>query len=240
MASDEVLITIDGNQVKAKQGQTVLQAADDAGIYIPRLCDHPDLPPAGHCRICTVKINGKCSISCIQTVAPGMVIENQTDELTVKRRRIIEMMFVAGNHWCAFCEASGRCELQATGYRLGMLNPSYPYLYPSLPVDASNPEVFLDHNRCILCSRCIRASTLLDGKGVFGFHGRGIQTRLAVDSEEGLGGTSMRASDRAASICPTGALVVKHKGFDIPVGKRPFDRAPIGSEIENKRSEFPK
>jgi [NiFe] hydrogenase diaphorase moiety small subunit len=239
MGPDEITIQIDDVEVAARTGQTILEAAQEAGIYIPRLCHHPDLPPAGHCRVCTVKINGKFVNSCIQTVTDGMVIENDTEELNLKRMNIVEMMFVTGNHFCSFCEASGRCELQAVGYRLGMMNPRYPYMYPNRAVDATNPEVYLDRNRCILCSRCIRASTLLDGKGAFGFEQRSFRVRLAVNSEAGLGGTGITASDRAPALCPTGALVPKHRGYDVPVGRRRWDRTPIGSQIENKSGEKP-
>ena len=175
MSGDSFTFTVDGTSVEATPGQTILQACDAAGIYIPRLCYHPDLPAAGHCRVCTCNIDGRRSSACTMPAAPGMVVESDVPELNNDRRTLIEMLFVEGNHFCPFCEKSGNCELQALGYYLKMDGPREPYLWPEREVDASHPEVFIDRNRCILCSRCIRASRLADGKTVFGFEGRGIQ-----------------------------------------------------------------
>ena len=235
MSEETVTLIIDGELVEAKEGQTILQAAEAAGIYIPRLCYHPDLPPAGHCRVCTVKVNGRATSSCLCPVSEGIVIETDTDELNELRRSIIEMLFVEGNHYCPSCEASGRCELQALGYRFGMLAPTMPYQYPKRELDATHPDVFVDRDRCILCGRCVRASKILDKKNVFGFQGRGPWKRVAVNGERGLGETDMEATDAAARICPTGSLVVKRKGYDVPVGRRRYDQLPIGAEIEQKK-----
>ncbi|MGA2553115.1 MAG: 2Fe-2S iron-sulfur cluster-binding protein, partial [Burkholderiaceae bacterium] len=151
---------VDGTPVLVTPGQSVLQACDEAGIYIPRLCSHPDLEPAGNCRVCTCKINGRNAAACVTPAMTGMVVENNTPELTADRRSIIEMLFVEGNHTCAYCVASGDCELQALGYRLGLVAPTLPYLWPDPKIDATHPDIYLDRNRCILCSRCIRASRM--------------------------------------------------------------------------------
>ncbi len=227
---------IDGRDVTADNGQSVMDAADAAGIYIPRLCAHAKLLPGGHCRVCSVKVNGKVTNSCTMPVADGMVVENDTPELTAHRRRIIEMLFVEGNHFCPFCEKSGSCELQALAYRFGMTAPAYPYFFRDVAVDATHPDVFIDRNRCVLCGRCVRASRDVDGKTVFGFEGRGAATRVAVDSPEGLGATGLDRADEAARICPTGSIVLKRTAFRVPYGTRPYDRAPIGSDIEKERS----
>jgi [NiFe] hydrogenase diaphorase moiety small subunit len=232
--SNSIKIIIDGKEIDAKPDQTVLEAADAAGIYIPRLCYHPDLKIAGHCRVCTCIINGKPKNACSMPVADGMVIENDTPGLKEERRRIVEMIFVEGNHFCPFCEASGDCELQATAYRLGMLTPTFPYLWPKIQPDASHPDVFLDRNRCMLCGRCVRASRDLDGKSVFGFEGRGIHKRITVNSRGSLSDTQLAAADRAASICPTGSIVIKRVGYSKPFGSRMYDKEPIGADIEKK------
>ena len=228
----DINIVIDGKQVKAEPGQTIMEAADKAGIYIPRLCYHKDLIPGGHCRVCTVKVNGKPTNACSMPAADGMVIENDTEELKTARRSLIEMLFVEGNHFCPFCEKSGNCELQALAYRLGMIAPTYPYQFRNPKVDASHKDVFIDRNRCVLCGRCVRASRDSDGKGVFGFEDRGMDKKVAVDSPEGLSETALDAADRAADICPTGSIVVKRVGYSMPYGTRKFDKEPIGSEIE--------
>jgi len=231
---EKIKIIIDGREIEANQGQTVLEAADEAGIYIPRLCHHPDLVPAGHCRVCTVEVNGKPTNACNMPAEDGMVIKNDTPELKSMRREIIEMLFVEGNHFCPFCEKSGDCELQALAYRLGMLTPTYPYQYKDIEVDSSHPDVFLDRNRCVLCGRCIRASRDIDGKSVFGFEGRGIDKRIALNAKGPLSETQLKAADRAASVCPTGTIVIKRVGYAKPFGTRLYDREPIGSDIEKK------
>jgi [NiFe] hydrogenase diaphorase moiety small subunit len=234
MSDQTVTMIVDGEPVPAKEGQSILEACDDAGVYIPRLCYHPDLPPGGHCRVCTVKVNGRPANACTHPVGDGIVIECETDELNEFRRRIIEFLFVEGNHFCPSCEASGSCELQALAYRLGMVRTTMAYLWPKREVDASHPDVYIDRDRCVVCGRCVRASRHADGKQVFGFEGRGIDKRIAVDAAHGLGETNMTQSDRAAAICPTGSLVVKRQGFLTPVGERKYDHQPIGSEIEKK------
>ena len=234
MTGGTLHIIIDGVEIPADEGETILVAADAAGIYIPRLCYHPELVPGGHCRLCTVKVNGKPINACTMTVTNGMVIESDTAEMNAERRHILEMLFVEGNHFCPFCEASGNCELQALAYRLGMTAPVYPYFFPRRQVDASHPDVFIDRNRCILCGRCVRASRDRDGKNVFAFVGRGIATVIAVDSQEGLSGTELSAADRSAHLCPTGSIVIKRTGYRVPYGYRRYDLRPIGSEIEGK------
>ena len=234
MSDDTVKIIIDGQAVEAKAGQTILEAAGAAGIYIPHLCYHKDLTPGGHCRVCTVKVNGKPINACTMVVGNGMVIENDTPELTDMRKSIIEMLFVEGNHICPACEKSGNCELQALAYRFQMMVPRYPYLFPKKELDGSHPDVYIDRNRCVLCGRCVRSSREIDKKNVFGFEDRGIHMALTVDARHNLSETDLVAADKAASYCPTGSLVVKRVGWEMPVGTRKYDKEPIGSDIEKR------
>jgi len=231
MTSAPFTLSVDGRAIAAQPGQTILEAADAAGVYVPRLCWMKDLLPSGSCRVCTVRVNGRPQAACTQPAAAGMVVENDTEELRALRRDLIDMLFVEGNHFCMFCEKSGNCELQALAYRFGITAPKYPYLFPRRELDASHPEVLLDRNRCVMCARCLRASRALDGKAVFGFTGRGPAKRLAVNSATGLAGTDLAATDRAVAACPTGSLLVKQVGYAVPVGRRRFDHAPIGSDV---------
>jgi len=234
MSAPVFTITVDGIEVPATAGQTILEACDAAGVYIPRLCYHPDLEPAGHCRICTCKIDGRRGSACTMPAASGMVVENDSPELNDDRRVLVEMLFVEGNHFCPSCEKSGDCELQALGYRLGMTAPEFPYLWPQRELDASHPDIAIDRNRCVLCSRCIRASRGVDGKSVFGFEGRGIHMRLNVDAAR-LAETPLAVVDKAAQVCPVGCIIIKRTGYRTPHGHRRFDQAPIGSDIEAAR-----
>jgi len=231
--SDTIKLTIDGVEITAEPGQTILEAAQAAGIYIPRLCAKEELSPFGSCRVCTVMVNGRPQSACTHPVSDGMVVENNTVELLQLRRDIIDMLFVEGNHFCMFCEKSGNCELQALAYRLGITHPRFPYLFPeNRDLDASHPDLFIDRNRCILCARCIRASRDLDGKSVFEFVGRGPEKRVAVNAEAALADTDAAAADKASDICPVGALLRKRVGYATPVGQRLYDKDPIGSHIE--------
>lgn len=236
MPDTPLTLTVDGVEIEAVPGQTIIQACDAAGIYIPRLCYHPDLNPGGQCRLCSVEVHGRIVGACHTPVVEGMVVRNETPTLAQDRRAIIEMLFVSGNHRCPECEKSGDCDLQAMAYRLELLAPTLPYLEPSRGIDATHPDVYIDRDRCILCGLCVRASQTLDGKSVFAFKGRGANMQLAVNSEDGLGDTDLALTDRAAQICPVGALVVKHPGHLAPWGQRRYDREPIGADIEEKRT----
>jgi [NiFe] hydrogenase diaphorase moiety small subunit len=231
--SAKVNFTIDGKSIQGESGQTVLQAAALASIYIPHLCAMRGLSPWGSCRVCTVMVNGRPQAACTMPIAEGMIVENDTPELKDLRSSLVEMLFVEGNHFCMFCEKSGNCELQAMGYRLGMLTPRHSYMFPTRPVDASHPDVMLDHNRCILCARCIRASQEQDGKHVFDFVGRGIHKHIGVNADAGAGGTNLSVTDKAAEACPVGCIIKKRVGFAVPIGQRLYDTKPIGSAIES-------
>ena len=226
---------IDGIEVTAQPGQTIMEAADAAGIYIPRLCDHEGLRHQGGCRVCTVKAGGRSVAACTQPAEEGMEVENDTEARNRVRRDLVEMLFHEGNHLCPICEKSGNCELQAMAYRLEMTAPTrFTYLEPCRDLDASHPDIALDTNRCISCGRCIRASQDQDGKGVFGYVGRGIHRRVAVNGSD-LAHTDAAVTDHAMSVCPVGCIIRKGEGFAVPIGERHFDHGLIGHEIEGKR-----
>jgi [NiFe] hydrogenase diaphorase moiety small subunit len=235
--SNPVTFVLDGEVIRANPGQTILQAAEAAGRYIPRLCAHKDLTPHGSCRVCTVLVNGRPQPACMQPVAEGIMVESDSPAVGKLRTAIIEMLFVEGNHFCMFCEKSGNCELQALAYRFGITAPRYPYQFPHRNLDASHPDIILDRDRCVLCGRCVRASQELDGKNVFQFVGRGKDKRIAVNSGDGLKGTDVSVTDRAVEVCPVGAILPKRVGYKVPVGQRLYDTRPIGSEIEARAGE---
>jgi len=230
--SDRVTFFLDGSTVEADPGQTIMEAADAAGHYIPRLCHKPGLEPWGGCRVCTVYINGRPGSACTQLVSDGLYVESEIDELRDHRRALIEMLFVEGNHFCMVCEKSGSCELQALAYRFGISAPQFPYAFPERDVDGSHPDILIDHNRCILCARCARTSRSVDGKHVFGFVGRGSHRRIAANSEARLADTDIDVTDQAIDACPVGALLRKDQGYRVPIGRRPYDHEPIGSDVE--------
>jgi [NiFe] hydrogenase diaphorase moiety small subunit len=223
---------LDGEDIPFTPGQTIIQAAKAHGTYIPHLCWHPDFRAHGSCKLCTVKVNGRFGSSCTMEAQPGMEVENRTTELDDKRRTLLQMLFVEGNHFCPSCEKSGNCTLQATAYELKMVSPHFDMFYPDRAVDASHPDILLDFNRCIMCSLCVTASSEVDGKNVFYMGGRGLLgRRVHVSSESGkLADTDFALTDRAASICPVGVILKKRRGFAVPIGERTYDLAPISEQ----------
>ena len=225
--------TLDGKAISFEEGETIIQAATRAGVFIPHLCYHPEFKPHGSCKLCTVKANGRQTASCTMRAMAGMVVESNTEEINAERRSLTQMLFVEGNHFCPSCEKSGNCQLQATAYYLGMMSPHYDHFFPNRAVDASHPEVLLDFNRCILCSLCVRASRDIDGKNVFALSGRGIGTHLIVNAKSGqLSDTNFSLDDKAAEVCPVGVILKKRRGFAVPIGERTYDKRPINEPVE--------
>ena len=222
-------LTIDGKPIPFAEGDTIMDAATRAGVYIPHLCHNPELIPQGNCKLCEVKVNGRNSSACTFPAAEGQNVLNNTKELNENRRTITQMLFVEGNHLCPGCEKSGNCKLQAVAYSLNMLDIRFPLFYPKREIDSSHPDILLDRNRCIFCEMCVRASHEVDGKDVFGIAGRGIKNHLAVNSPSGLlQDTNLEVTDKAAHVCPVGAIIVKRHGFEVPIGQRIYDKQPIG------------
>ncbi len=216
--------TLDGEAVPFQDGETIISAAERAGRHVPHLCWEPRLGQSGACRVCTVRVDGRLASACTTRAAPGMQVENRSAELDGKRRMLVQMLFVEGNHFCPSCEKSGDCLLQETARQMGMTGPQFEEFAPHRPVDASHPELWLDLNRCILCKLCVRASHELDRKNVFAIGGHGIATTIVVDSPTGrLGDSAIAVTDAAASVCPVGAILPKRRGFAVPIGARRFD-----------------
>ena len=228
-----VKFKIDGVECMAESGIYIIEAALENGIYIPSLCNIKGVKPRGSCRICTVLVNGRPMSSCTTPVADGMEIINETEEINDIRKAIVEVLFVEGNHFCPACEKSGNCELQALAYKFKMMVPRFPYLFPNKEVDATNAKIIKDHNRCILCKRCIRAIKTADGKSVFAFRKRGYKLEIITDSEMGDLFTDELA-EKAVEVCPVGAILPREKGYEIPIGQRKYDTVEIGSDIEKK------
>ena len=222
--------TIDGKKCQAAAGTLLVAAATENGVYIPTLCNYPGIPPKGACRICTVRINGRLATACTSRVLADMEVQAITPELEEFRASVVEILFAEGNHLCPSCEKSGKCELQALGYRYRMTAPRFPYAFPRRGVEAWHPKILKDHNRCILCKRCIRGIHTPQGKSLFAFGKRGDRLVINIDHE-----TSRDASDElvaeAVEMCPVGAILKKGQGFDVPMGRRKFDRMQIGSDI---------
>ena len=226
--SDKNTFLLDGVAIAFNAGDTVMDAALRAGAYIPHLCHNPEFTPHGSCRVCIVDVNGRRRSACTQPAATGLNVDNSSDDIVAERRSLLQMLFVEGNHVCPGCEKSGACQLQAVAYHAGMLSPRFTHFFPQRAVDASHPDTAIDFNRCILCELCVRASNEIDNKQVFTISGRGIGSHLVINSPSGkLGDSNFAATDKAAHVCPVGAILEKHRGYDQPIGERLYDRQPV-------------
>lgn len=228
---------LDGKRIPFKQGQTVMQAALDAGVYIPHLCFHPGLDPHGSCRLCMVESGNRLQAACILQADATLKLTSHSPELGKLRKHIVQMLFVEGNHVCPSCEFSGNCQLQAMAYEVDMEEGHFHYRYPRREHDASHHDIFLDRDRCINCELCVRASQANDSKNVFSLGGRGTDTHLCANSDSGrLGDTDLALGDEAAHICPVGALLLNDQAYVMPREQRIYYAAPI-HERGNKRPE---
>ena len=226
--STEKTFRLDGRDIPFEDGDTVMDAAMRAGEYIPHLCHNPEFPPHGSCRVCVVDVNGRHQCSCTLPADENMDVDNSSEAITEVRRSLLQMLFVEGNHVCPGCEKSGACQLQAVAYNTRMLNPHFTHFFPKRSIDASHPEIVFYYNRCILCGLCERVSRDIDKKSVFAITGRGMNSKLEFNSPTGkLGDTELSADDKAASVCPVGAILPKYNGFEVPIGERLYDTKPI-------------
>ena len=218
--SEEKTFILDGITIPFQDGDTVMDAALRAGAYIPHLCHNPEFDPHGSCRVCIVDIKGRHFSACTLPACEGLQVDSSSDAIVDKRRNLLQMLFVEGNHVCPACEKSGSCQLQAVAY--------YTHFFPQRSVDASHKDTIIDFNRCILCELCVRASRDHDHKDVFGISGRGINAHLTVNTNSGLlGDSDFSATDKAAHVCPVGAILPKHKGYTKPIGNRLYDQQPV-------------
>ena len=217
-----ISFSIDGKVCKTNQGENLIEAAKQNGIWIPTLCHFKHLNPLGTCRVCTVKNNGRAIAGCTVNVEEGMEIEVNTPELLDARKAILEMMYVEGNHFCPSCEKSGDCEMQNLGYETGIRFTRFPHLFVDRIVDARPERIVVNQNRCIKCKRCIEEIITNDGFRVFNSVNKGNHTKVAVDYEQEPKLSDAQA-DHAMHICPTGSILVKGKTFGKPFGDRKFD-----------------
>lgn len=218
-------LKIDDRDVSGREDETILEVARQNGIFIPTLCNLEGLTPVGACRLCLVEVKGVSRLlpACVTRVEEGMEVYTQSERLQKYRRMVLELLFSERNHICSVCVVNGHCELQSMAQTLGMTHVSVPYRFPRLPVDASHERFVVDHNRCILCTRCVRVCDEIEGAHTWDVMGRGIDCRVITDLNQPWGESdSCTSCGKCVNVCPTGALFEKGKAVGERAKRRQF------------------
>jgi bidirectional [NiFe] hydrogenase diaphorase subunit len=219
-------LKIDGRDVAATEGQTIMDVAEESGIDIPGLCHLPGIHDRGACRLCMVEVAGstKMVAACMTKVTEGMDITAHSEQLLEYRQTVTEMMFMERNHVCSVCVANNHCELQGMAAELGVTHFDLPRINPKVDIDASHKLFAIDHNRCILCLRCVRVCDEIEGAHTWDVMHRGLETRVQTDMGIPWGESPTCTScGKCVQVCPTGALF--EKGRSVAAGsktRRPF------------------
>lgn len=221
IAPKTITLTIDGQTVEAQPGQTVLQAAESIGVKIPSLCHHKHLSPIGACRLCLVEIEQQRTLqpSCTFPVADGLVVHTSTPKVLAARLMNLQLLFSERAHYCMFCPSSGNsedsdCELQQLGYSCGISSWPYPpQTDRRWPLDASHPNITIDHSRCVVCRRCVRACSELVANHTLGVQQRGAKAMIGADDAVSLGDSSCISCGMCVQVCPTGAMTDRRSAY---------------------------
>ncbi|HVU12741.1 MAG TPA: bidirectional hydrogenase complex protein HoxU [Phototrophicaceae bacterium] len=218
-------LKINDQEISGREDETILEVARENNIPIPTLCQLEGLSNVGACRLCLVEVKGIAKLlpACTTRVAEGMEVLTDSERLQKYRRMTVELLFAEGNHICSVCVANGHCELQNLAVALGIDHIHLPYLNPRRSVDASHERFAIDHNRCVLCTRCVRVCAEIEGAHTWDVMGRGYQSCVITDLHQPWGAsTSCTSCGKCVQVCPTGALfskgkavgeMTKHKGF---------------------------
>jgi bidirectional [NiFe] hydrogenase diaphorase subunit len=208
-----VSLTIDGKEITAPEGESLLWAALDSGIYIPNLCALRDrVEPETSCRLCFVEVEGysRPVTACTEPVREGMVVNTKGPKALRLARTGFELLMASHPVDCAHCPANRSCELQkiAAHLRVKLKTKRFKKLLRELPIDDSNPQFTYDPNKCVLCGRCVWVCQER-GTGVLGFAHRGFERLVTTFGDEPIGELECGDCVECISVCPTGALCSK-------------------------------
>ncbi len=222
---NKILITIDGRQLEAKPGQTILEVAKENGIYIPTLCYYAATRVVGACRVCVVEVENSRTLvaSCAMPVSPGMVVKTDTPRVREAQKLVVELLWSAGDHNCLVCESNGQCELQDLIYWLKIEKPRFKIEAPGYPLEKTNTMIQRDLNKCVLCGRCIRACNEIQVNEVLDFFERGSKMKVGPAFDADYIDSNCVFCGACVDACPTGAIVNKQSRFE----GRPWDLQKI-------------
>ncbi len=218
-------LIIDGKEVGGRHDETILQVARENNIFIPTLCYLEGLTEYGGCRMCIVEIKGmpRPTTSCTTLIREGMEVTTNSERLRNYRLSILALLFTERNHICSACVSNGHCELQGLASMLGLTHVEFPYIFPKMPVDATHDRFIADHNRCILCGRCVRVCHEVEGAHTKDFMGRGINAMVITDLMQNWGESkTCTGCGKCVHVCPTGALTEKGKSVAEMEKRRQF------------------
>lgn len=222
---EKIKLTIDGREVSAEPGQTILECAGNAGIFIPTLCHYQKTTNVGACRVCVVEVENARSLvaSCCMPVSPGMVVRTNTPAVRAAQKMIIELLWSSGNHNCLACEQNAQCELQNLIYWLKIDEPRFKIEPPNYATDDSNSMIFRDLNKCILCGRCVRACNEIQVNEVLDFSRRSSHAKVGPEFDEDYINSTCVFCGECLQACPTGAITFKQARF----GGRPWELSKV-------------
>lgn len=218
-------LKINDQDVGGRGDETILDLARENGIKIPTLCQIDGLSNVGACRLCLVEVKGwtKLVPACMTYIEEGMEVFTNSPRLQAYRRTILEMLFSERNHVCSVCVSNGHCELQDLATELGMTHVRVPYLSPEMHIDASHPYYMIDHNRCVLCQRCVRVCDEVEGAHTWDVMNRGARSMIISDLNEPWGNsTTCTRCGKCVQLCPTGALSAKGRSVAEMTKQREF------------------
>jgi formate dehydrogenase major subunit len=212
--SDHIFVTLDNQTFQTKAGQTILEFALSQGIYIPHLCHHPDLKPAGVCRLCGVEVEGRGMVmSCNTPITEGMAIRTRSEKVDSVRKIGMELLFSDHPADCFTCAANNDCELLRIANYLNLDRSNLKQYRNSgkhFPVDSSNPFFEFDANKCVLCGICVRTCNEIQGVRAIDFLQRGYVTKVGTYGDQPFIESTCESCGECVERCPVGALVRKN------------------------------